>query len=160
MKKKLNVVLIIAVAALWGTVIYRFVSQYFVKGPDIYESRPQFSKKVTTWQKDTFEIAPLKRDPFLNVAYGAPHQVYHRQVSLPIKKKQKAAPIQADFPQLNYFGYLKSKDRSGELVLLKVNNKLTKLHVGESVDGLKIIKIYKDSVKVSFNGELRGIKKN
>ncbi|HLA55567.1 MAG TPA: hypothetical protein VK623_05685 [Flavobacterium sp.] len=159
MKKKLNVILIIAVAVLWGTVIYKYVSQYFAKGIAVYESHQPVSEKVATWQKDTFEIMPLKRDPFLNVAYAAPHQV-HRQSNVRIKTRQKPAPVHVDFPQLNYFGYLKSKDKSGELVLLKVNNKLTKLHVGESLDGLKIVKIYKDSVKVSFNGEIRGIKKN
>jgi Tfp pilus assembly protein PilP len=159
MKKKINIILIIAVAAVWGTVIYKYVNQYLAKqdltATTHYASR---SGEVKIWNKDTFNLQPLKRDPFLNISSQRAIPAVKRIFVSPAVKKPKKTISAAPFPQLKYLGYIKSN--KAELVHLKVNDKLQKFRIGESVDGLMVLKIFKDSVKVSFNGEVRGIVKS
>ena len=59
------------------------------------------------------------------------------------------------WPQLQYFGYIKSNTQ--ELVLLKIDSKLHKLKLNDEVNGLIVKKKYKDSIEVFFNSQSKTI---
>lgn len=162
-KKKINIILILIVLGLWGTVGYRTISRYFgvdngIINPEI-QNREISLKKIN---KDTFELEKVARDPFLNKQFTEKKIVtapiaYH----LPIKKTVKPLPLpkiksDINWPQLKYFGYLKSNNL--ELVLLKIDSKLHKLKLNDEVNGLIVKKKFKDSIEVVFNSQSKIIR--
>ncbi|HEX9981227.1 MAG TPA: hypothetical protein VGB50_11750 [Flavobacterium sp.] len=160
MKKKVNVLLILVVTTLWGFVGYRYLNRYFQPVDVVNNTLPEQSVgQVQDFQKDTFEMKPIPRDPFLNASV-APVIKEHRSIKARQVLVQKIVRPKAAFPQINYFGYLKSGDKSKELVILKVNNNMIKMRLGEVVDGLRAVKISKDSIRLAFNGEQRSFRKN
>ncbi|MFD1602352.1 hypothetical protein ACFSJW_22025 [Flavobacterium artemisiae] len=157
-KKKINIILILVVLGLWGTVGYRTINRYFGNS-DIYLNAQAHSSEISLKKinKDTFELKEIRRDPFLNkqfnekpvltstVSYHAP--VKKTVIPVPVPKIKYDIP----WPQLQYFGYLKSNNQ--ELVLIKIDSKLHKLKLNDEANGLIVKKIYKDSIEVSFNSQ-------
>ncbi|KAF2342588.1 hypothetical protein [Flavobacterium tistrianum] len=167
-KKKINIILIIVVLGLWGTVGFRTINRYFGNSdvnlsPEAHNSDISL-KKVN---KDTFELKKIGRDPFLNKQFvEKPAFVASVSYHAPVRKAIKPSPaipkpkFDMPWPQLQYFGYLKSNDI--ELVLLKIDSKLHKLKLNDEVNGLTIKKKFKDSIEVVFNSQSKIIhaKKN
>ena len=162
-KKKLNIVLLLFVAGLWGTVLYRYASQYLYKQEVIVVKQDRiFSLDRNMQKKDTFEMDPIKRDPFLNKSYTADNKKTVYPIAS-VKKVPKREPIVKNtyFPAVEYYGYIKSNnDGKKELVMIKNNGVLMKLKLGEERDGLKILKVFKDSVQLSYAKKVFFVKKN
>lgn len=158
-KKKINIILIIVVLGLWGTVGFKTVNRYFGDNSIITNTKT-LTKDVSLKKidKDTFELEKINRDPFLNKEYQdnpVPKPVtYHHPIkkTTPVIKIPKPV-VNINWPALKYYGYLKSKDQ--ELVLLKIDSKLHKLKLNDPVNGLVVRKKYKDSIEVFFNSEAR-----
>lgn len=167
-KKKINILLIIVVLGLWGTVGFRTINRYF--GNDTVNLSSQAQNREISLKKinkDTFELKKIGRDPFLNKQFvEKPAFVASVSYHAPIRKAIKPSPtvpkpkFDVPWPQLQYFGYIKSNNL--ELVLLKIDSKLHKLKLNDEVNGLIVKKKYKDSLEVVFNSQSRIIhtKKN
>jgi hypothetical protein len=161
MKKKINIVLILAVLGLWGTVAYKTVNQYFFP-KELVMNTTQVNSELNVNQinKDTFQLEKITRDPFLNIQ--------DRVVELKPKKyfpKVKAIvipkPIEIkNWPFVAYYGYIKSKGKDKELVLVKINKKLYKLRKEDQVEEVTVKKIYGDSIELAFNKERKIIRLN
>jgi len=163
-KKKINIILILVVLGLWGTVGYRTISRYFGTN-DIVANTETQTKNVSfkKTDKDTFELEKINRDPFLNKQFQAnsitPKVVtYHSTIkkASPLVAAPKKPIANINWPELKYYGYIKSKDQ--ELVLLKIDSKLHKLKLNDPINGLTIRKKYKDSIEVFFNSQARIIR--
>lgn len=159
MKKRINIILLTLVLGLWGTVIYKYVSQYFTKKDSFINNQNEVSiNSSKIKEKDTFSLNPLNRDPFLNKSYYSENKpvVYKKTISTP---KTNVKPIinnipKAPFPNINYLGYIKSKEKKYELALLKINGKFQRLKINQELDNLKLLSITKDSVRIKyFNDE-------
>jgi len=159
MKKKLNAALLMVVLGVWGTVVYRYVSQYLSKPVALAYSGHEMSLKAPVPEKDSFELRPLVRDPFLNNA-SAPVvlPVYKKNVT--VVKKEKKQPHPSEFPAVDYLGYIKSANKNDELALLKVNGKLIQIRINQTASGVRALQLYKDSIKITFQGEVRFIRKH
>ncbi len=159
-KKKINIILIIVVLGLWGTVGYRTINRYFMDNVSVINAEiANHNVSLKKINKDTFELKKVDRDPFLNRQFNE-KPVFVTSVSFhaPIKKALKPTPVpkvkyDIPWPQLQYFGYLKSNDI--ELVLLKIDSKLHKLKLNDEVNGLLVKKKFKDSIEVVFNSQSR-----
>ncbi len=113
------------------------------------------------YQKDTFDMKPVERDPFLSKSF-APAKIKSASKNNGHKKKTaetRTAPL-INFPPVSYHGYIKSENREKKLVLVKINNKLYKLKVGEIQDGVEVLVATKDSLEISFNNVNKNIKKS
>jgi len=166
-KKKINIVLILAVLGLWGTVGYKAVSQYFfseeIKTAAVASDYNFKARKI---ERDTFALEKINRDPFLNKALlraESNHAVVPRAAVsgtrrvVPAKAIEK--PKEAKYwPIVSYYGYIKSGSKN-ELVMLKIGNKMHRLHKGQEVEGLMLNKVFKDSVEVRFNKENKIVRK-
>mgnify|MGYP006173368547 FL=1 len=160
-KKTLNIILIVTVVALWGTVLYKYVNRFFNPIQNDFAVR-EFSSPISTKiAKDTFDLQPLHRDPFLDRSMIKRNEEKPIRVNTQPKViKTKTPEIQKPFPLVHYYGYIKSQDKKEQLILLKVNNKLERVRLKSNIDGLIINQIYKDSIQVSYNKELKMIKKS
>ncbi len=162
MKKKTNLFLLIFVLGLWGTVLYRYVNQYVFKQEIQLDNNNSYSHvDAKIRDKEVFDLQPVKRDPFLNNNYvGSQKTNSHHQIkNTGPSKKIKPAKVFA-FPDVEYYGYIKNKETQKELVLIKRDGILLKLKLNEEKDGLKITKIYHDSIQISYNKKLKYIRRN
>lgn len=159
-KKRINIILIIVVLALWGTVGYRAFNRQF-SGNKVFLEKQNQDSNVTLKQinKDTFKLEKISRDPFLNKQLQSMIATSTRSTSNYVSVKKTIIPVapKADpnisWPILIYYGYFGSKEGNQELVLLKVDSKLCKLKINTPYNGLVVKKKYRDSIEVSFNSE-------
>lgn len=159
-KKTINIILIIVVLSLWGTVGYKYINRFFGNNELAYNISNDYNyDAISIIKKDTFTLQPLTKDPFLNKVFLKPIKQTQNSHSVPITKKEPEIKTITPFPSVQYFGYIKSKDRKEELILVKINNRLERVRLNSEIDGLVIKKIYKDSVSVFYNNEIRSFKK-
>lgn len=166
MKKKINIILILVVLGLWGSVFYRTLNQYFFS-KEIAISTTQTSGKLQLNQinKDTFALQTLSRDPFLNkqtqIVVSPPVKQTSNSTASSIKKADNATYTKPKqiiaWPSISYHGYI--KDSRGEMVIIKINQKMFRLRKDALVEGLIIKKISSDSLEVDFNKEKKTIKR-
>jgi hypothetical protein len=162
MKKKINIALILIVLTVWGFVASKTLSQYFFldkKSNNIGEFDSKLS--INKINKDTFALGIITRDPFLNkenktyILSSSKNQylkkTFIKKEVKPIIIKQKEVII---WPQISYHGYINSKDRNGELlILVNVDTKLHRLKLNQQSDGITLKKVYKDSIELDFNNQ-------
>ncbi|WP_281635431.1 hypothetical protein [Flavobacterium marginilacus] len=164
-KKKINVILILIVLGLWGTIGYRALNRLFFKNEAGF-GKPNQKINVTINQinKDTFELEKISRDPFLNKQYQSDIVLIKKPISTYSSVKKVIVPkipkimSNINWPTLVYYGYIGSKEKNEELILLKIDSKLCKLKLNEPINGLIIKKKYKDSIQVFFNSETKIIR--
>jgi hypothetical protein len=162
-KKRINIALLLLVLGLWGTVGYKTINQYFFS-EKLTLSNVKLNTKFNFNQikKDTFNLKPISRDPFLNKnSEPTVHTIIvKRPYSTPKVVTQpviKPKPI-INWPMVSYYGYIKSKDKTEELILVKIDNQLHKLRKNSEVDGLIIKNVFNDSIEVFFNKEKRVVR--
>jgi hypothetical protein len=163
-KKKINIILIIVVLALWGTVGYRALNRQLSGNEIILEKQDQLNNTtINQINKDTFELEKINRDPFLNKQFQTTvvsktvisHYKPVKKIVVPIIPK---GDPNLQWPSLSYHGYIASKERNEDMVLLTIDSKLRKLKLNNPVNGLIVKKRYKDSIEVYFNSETRMVR--
>ncbi|MCH4831322.1 hypothetical protein B0A56_05555 [Flavobacterium columnare NBRC 100251 = ATCC 23463] len=168
MKKKINVILLIGVLALWGTVIYKYISHFFQDK----QIENNFENNITIKlpdkiEKDTFLLGSLSIDPFLKtvkvikIENNKPQQTNITTNLLKLKKNEikPIKPVKVieenPFPDIKFYGYIKTQGKAEELILIKVNDNLFKTRLNTECNGVVIKKIYRDSLEVKFEKRKR-----
>lgn len=162
MKKKINIALILIVLTVWGLVASKTLKQYFFLDKKINKDKIYNSNlKTNHVNKDTFSLNHIDRDPFLNkeniIINSSLSQKPHYTNNI-IRRKLKPEIIKQveilNWPLISYHGYINSKDRKDELlILVNIDKKLHKLKLNEQSEGITVKKIYKDSIEIDFNRE-------
>lgn len=159
MKKNINIILILAVLGLWGTVILKYVKHFF-QDEQTNLAATTISNVVLPKEikKDTFQLAALPVDPFLKRTYTPqPSTVVVAPKTNPQPKKEPKKvlpPVVKEvtpFPEIHYYGFIKSSDKADELILVKVNRSLYKTRLNAECQGVVIKKVYRDSIEVKFD---------
>ena len=166
-KKKINIVLIIVVLGLWGTVAYKTVSQYFFS-KELVANKTQLNDELNLNQvnKATFNLEKVARDPFLNRQNQTDSVVKKKYYSKIPNSESRPNPIVLkprvimNWPLISYHGYIKSKDKNEELILVKIDKRLYKLRKGDQIEGVTVKRVYNDSIELNFNKEKKIIRLN
>jgi hypothetical protein len=162
-KKRINIVLIAVVLLLWGLIGYKTINQYFCSNTIMPNEPKNFSNKnLSQIDKDTFNLIAVSRDPFLNTIKEVVIQKPIVQKSYPVQKIEKPIVYKEPmvWPQISYYGYIKSKEKTKELILVKIAKQLYKLRKDDLVEGVIIKKVFNDSIEVVFNKEKKVIQVN
>ena len=163
MKKIINIGLIVFVVVLWGTIVYRYVNNYFYsQSPIIEEDYNQYSL-IKINKRDTFNLANLNRDPFLGKTTKKSYVISKNNTTLKVGNKiLKSSPSKtpSTIPTIHYFGVIKSSSKKEELIIVKINNVVKKIRLNSEFEGVKVNKVFKDSILVSFNKKMLYIKRN
>jgi hypothetical protein len=162
-KKRINIALLLLVVGLWGTVGYKTINQYFFSKEFTFKDiKTTNTYNITKIEKDTFHLENIPRDPFLNKSSQILNQnPVVKKTYLPPKVLNKPVFVPkliVNWPLVAYYGYIKSKDKTEELILVKIDNKLQKLRKNSEVNGLIIKKVFNDSIEVFFNNEKKIIR--
>ncbi|MES2813131.1 MAG: hypothetical protein V4670_11725 [Bacteroidota bacterium] len=162
-KRRLNIILLLVVLGLWSTVAYKSLYRFFPSDGDVANENFSQNFNFEKIEKDTFLLEKLNRDPFLDKAIKLRRPIVLKStVSSP--KKAVVAPKPTvnskpilEWPKMNYYGYIKSNQKTEELILVRIDNKLVKVRKNQNIEGVVIKHIFKDSIEVIFNKEKKFI---
>lgn len=166
-KKKINILLIIVVLGLWGTVAYKTVAHFF--SPEVLVANENISNKefnLDEVNKDTFQLKKITRDPFLNMQNKSIDSISKKDYPKSPIKRIKSSTIVVrpkeitDWPSIFYYGYIKSKSKDEELVLVKIDDRLYKLRKYDQVREIILKQVYNDSIELNYNKQKRIIRIN
>lgn len=157
--KKLIYVLLPAVLVIWGIIFYRIFNA--AGGDDNISSfnDPGIREAQVSSYTDTFSIVADYRDPFMGklAVENRPKTVVTVQPRITEPKPQ--SPVKIAWPSIGYSGMIKNQKSALQLALLQVDGKSHTLKAGQSVEGVQLVKIFRDSVEVIFQNEKRTIRK-
>lgn len=157
--KATNIALVIALICIWGTVIYKFIGGS--SNEDAYYL-PQSNSSAFVEQiqlvQENFVVDGNYRDPFLGRTYHAP-----RAKSTTKKKSPKPVIPQIikpppDWSFLVYRGDF-INEKKQHVGIITIRNKDVLAKEGEEKEGVKILKILKDSIQVNYQNEKKYIHK-
>lgn len=160
--KKVTYILITAVAAVWGIIFYWLfaatqqtedVGSLPLSKPTKYESLDDYRTK------DTFTLALNYRDPMLGgiepkkepfIAKTTPNP------PLPVYNSYEQPIINNDI--IKFTGYIYDQPQKRMAAIINLNGNELMLSEGQTLSGLKIIKNFKDSVKISYKNKTKFIR--
>lgn len=152
-KKYFNIILILVVAFIWGKLIYKY-TRNSTQVPMLV-SQPKTNKTSINIEKTSFKIKNLDRDPFLNKMVSKKTKKKHKKI---VKKAIVSKNI--TWPRISYLGFIKNKNTTKKLAILKVNGSIKNIKEATFFnENIYIRKIYKDSIILQLNKQLKTIKK-
>ena len=158
-KKQINIILLIAVCAIWGILIYQYVNGLLHKQtmPDKAKHTTLANKTKLTIKK-AVHITALKRDPFLGKVSNWKASVPIHTTSVIPTQQQPMASIA--WPAIEYLGYMKEITDIQPLVVLKVNSTIYKTEpTAIFANGIKIKRFYRDSIQLEYQKSIKVFKK-
>jgi hypothetical protein len=158
-KKPLNIILLVLLIVIWGGVIYKhFGRSIVVKGTPENISGQLLDITKKNFVKDTFQLHLTNKNPF-KTAKPSSH-TKPKAITKPLIKVKPKARTKPKWPNMTYHGFVKGNKNNTRLVLLKIDNKLYRKREKETIKGITLIKVYNDSLKVSYQNNIKHIKKN
>jgi hypothetical protein len=163
-KKIRNRILYVVVAGLWGIAIYRTFGTYLSgeqqkEMPEVF-SLPPVSPAL--FNKDTFELLLPERDPFLGNSWTAVTKNEILSSSEKPKneiKKEVPVRVEKNWPAVEYFGFVKNRNKNSTLSLVKIDGRLVQLSKGEEHDGIVVSNVYPDSILLVMEGDRKVFRK-
>lgn len=158
--KKLTYILLPVVLLIWAVVILQLVD--FTKPKELSYASDSAqvikSKQILT---DTLRLNLAYSDPFLGrslIRFEQSQSSLPKPLTVPLSSsvsysppKTTIEPVKIIWPRLKYGGTINKN------ALLKVNNSQYILNVGEEVEGLKVLQIQEDSLRLSYKNEKKTI---
>lgn len=157
-RRNLNIALIILVVIIYSGLFFRLF-QPTTNSVEEVPSDLSFDRKIenTITKPDTFELHLNKRDPFLDKMKTS----YKAEASAPrvLKKKtiNNVISIPLIWPDVQYLGFLLSKNET-KTVVLRIDKLIVRLNKGEEASGIKLQRIFKDSVEITMKNQRKIIK--
>lgn len=159
-KKKINKALIIAVALIWGVVIYKFAAPYFLTNDVVVTADALVSPpKIFLRKKDTFNLNIPDRDPFLGKTISK-RKTTVSVPSRPQKKSRSKTVVAKNWPRIEYLGFIKSKESTSRLGLLRINGVLKRVRNGADIQGVKVKTISQDKITLQFQKDIKDFLKS
>lgn len=158
-KKRLNIVLLVLMAIIWGLVGRRLFLNANATASDVVTAQVQPTATYKTIAKDTFKLEHLERDPFLGVVRN-----YTIASTKSSKKSNQTAPNKKEkavikWPTVNYYGLVKKASSKQPLALLKINNITHYAKAKDVIEEVTVLKVTRDSIALQFEKEKKYIKK-
>lgn len=158
--KKLTILLICAVTAVWGIIIHRILFNDESGGyQPVFTNMKQLDEPIDQYfiREDTNTLVLTYRDPFLGEVYSEPKQVIDNSqafVAVPVK----AEPIPINWPAIQYSGYISNSINKNRISIVSVNGKERMIAEGEVFADVKLVKNEEDSILVEWEGNRKHIK--
>lgn len=159
--KQLTYVLILAVAGVWGLILYRVFDA--ASGDDDTEiAIPQTTKKEVyndyQLKPDTTRLLLNYRDPFgLVKPEDTVRAVHSAMKTATIAAIPKPA---VNWGFIKYSGFISNPGSKKMITVLTINGKNAMLAEGETSDDVKLLKNMRDSIKVQYKNKSKFIIRN
>lgn len=107
-----------------------------------------------TLSVNSFTISGHYRDPFLGRIF-----LENTTINKPKSVKEIQIKVIVPWPNIIYGGMIKNQKSSSQIAMININQQDNLMKVGDEIYGIQLLKIYKDSILVSFQKEKRMIVK-
>ncbi len=168
-KKGTNIILILLMVVIW---FFVFRKLFWKNASEEKVSNVDSQKSFTPYiliSKDTFELKPLKKDPFLlsnrsNIkrkSQGESSRKKKRDVKITITEKKKETSEVFIWPKMGYYGFVQGSNNDDRLAVIKINNELIRARTNVEINqGIVIKAIYPDSLHLIRQGLRKTILRN
>lgn len=168
-KKGINIILILLMVLIWFFVFRRI---FWINTSEEKLSKVDSQKSFTPYvliSKDTFELKPLKKDPFLmsnrsNINRKPERESSRkkkRDVKITITEKKKETSEVFIWPKMGYYGFVQGSNNDDRLAVIKINNELIRARTNVEISkGIIIRAIYPDSLHMVRQGLKKTILRN
>ncbi len=156
-KKYLNIILIVLLIAIWGGVIYKHFTKKKIELPE-NEIKSKSMAIDYTIAKDTFVLQLNTRDPF-KASKNRRSQNNTTQQAKPSGNRTTKPKQTLVWPNIQYYGFVKSTPNKTRMALVKINNQLHRKREKQTIDDVKLVKAYSDSIIVLFNKEKKTVRR-
>ena len=150
-----NVLLGVLVVFVWGLIAYRILS-YFKKVESI--DLPQATSLKSAGIKvanDRFKIDASYADPFLKEIKMKTSNNRSIQSFNEYPENYQETLIQVRWPEVSYGGIVESSDKSHKVGLLKIGTSNFLIRQQDSVMGVRVLNIYKDSIHLRYSNSIK-----
>lgn len=161
-KNKINIILICVVVSIWGFVALKATGNLFASEETLSETEETALSNVQTPQKLTNEKLQLNyRDPFLGNSAKSEVKVQIDNSTSKIKtqKTKIEKPLTKEIPPIKFFGLIRNTGTNKMVAIVSVNNQEKRMLPGESFNDIKLEKITRDSILVSWGKNKLYVKK-
>ncbi|QMU65039.1 MAG: hypothetical protein GKR88_12580 [Flavobacteriaceae bacterium] len=145
-KKNKTYILLIAVAAVWGTIGYRIYSNMNPVSPAIQPVQNIGFKKIKPKQVDRIEIQPDYRDPFLG-------KIYKKKTPTRKKTPVKVKPAVV-FPPIQFIGLIEGTTVS---YIIEVNGHQEIFKIEQTFQQVTLKKAKDKNITIVYQGALKTI---
>ena len=154
--KKGTYLLLAALILVWGLAICRFLGALKTENVSNPHSE-SIAAMPGTMTRDSFSLLSNYSDPFLRTAVAV-----KIQASVSVKKapeKKTVSSADKKWPEVRFDGTIKNQKSMRTLAILNVNGQSTLASPGDEISEIKLLRILKDSVEVSFGNEKKFVRK-
>jgi hypothetical protein len=162
-KKGLTKILIVVVAGLWAYNIYNTIQNQQLKNDSLLLTEENNSSlPPVLYNKDSFDLVVSDYDPFLEMqsSYSRDDRIRPEQPFESQRQNSSAAQIiqpnpssPFQWPKLTYLGFVKNHSTNHQLCLLKFDNQLKKMAVGDEHLEISLIAAWKDSALFQYQDQ-------
>lgn len=151
-KKVLYILLPLAII-IWGVIIYRIYTSLQKKETKVALSDNISSAPKSLYENEEFTLEANYRDPFL----GQKIEVVQNKLPnpKPISNPEVKPVMEKIWPNLVYKGIIKNLKSSKQMILMEMNGNEFILKGGDTINGLQLKRITKDSILVAFGKDLK-----
>lgn len=162
--KNLKAFLIISTIFIWGIIAFKIIS--FLKTPDVSVLN-KYQKETVPKEiikKETFEIVANYRDPFLvkKINTENVNNIENKQSEnskSPRASSSKKIKNELNWPIIRYKGQILNTNSQKQTGMLTINNKEFLVTKEIEYEEIYVDYIYKDSIRLIYQNEIRTFKK-
>ncbi|MFL3662971.1 MAG: hypothetical protein ACJ04Q_03145 [Flavobacteriales bacterium] len=157
-KKKTIYILMPIVILVWGFVFYQLYG-YFFSTPSYANTEEKTIINIDEIKKDTFSIVANYRDPFLSQKkIQTVNHTVASKTNRPTTKKNTPLTV-LKWPSIQYKGMIKNNNSERRVAIVNIDGKERIVKEGTTLNELKVVKIEKETITVSFQDEQKTINK-
>ena len=152
--KKFTFLLILAVAVVWGIIVYQLFKASEETVPTPLTGNKVPAKKAVRYfsSPDTFSLSLDYRDPFF--AESTISQADSSPVQVAVKAPVLVKPF-VDWQPIKYAGYILNPATKKRVSILSLNGREQMLEENQEAGGVKLLRNAGDSVLVRYQGEVK-----
>ncbi|MBB6126356.1 hypothetical protein [Mucilaginibacter lappiensis] len=161
MKNKKTIYLLgLLVFIVWGMIIYRIYVAVSDHPDPVIATTTKAKEPYDDYAipKDTSRLQARYRDPFglvpnKDTTKASPAKTIPRNISLNV-------PPGINWTAINYMGYIQNPGSKKIIAIMHINGKEVMMTEGENAEQVKLLRNLRDSIKISYHGQIKFIKPN
>lgn len=166
-KKLMQIALLIFVIIIWGKVVVDFFSYSKDQENKSYILPESIEKPAELLEEFSYELDLNYRDPFLGKSMyqkkkSTKKQNNHENAKITVKKNNTTAKLPkkpVKWPLIASLGGLSNTNGETSSVILKINGVESLIAPGDSIFGVSLVELTRDSIVLSYQNEFKTLLK-
>jgi len=142
--KTSSIVLLFVVLAIWGVLIYWFVSDMSDDTPIATANPSTTIRTANSSEKETFELLPLEKDPFLGT-------IKRKVISKSPRQTNKKEAI--NWPQISYAGMVESTGGKSQVFMINIAGQQQLLSRGDTHNEVLLVRGNQNEITLKYKGQ-------